>query len=98
MRHADAVLVSWLFIQVGGKRRAGRQLDPPVGELADPELRTLQIGKDRDRPSCFLLDLTNDIVARRMILMRAMVEVEAKRIRPCFEQRQDCILFDAGRS
>src|SRR5208283_3534049 len=91
VRHADAILVSWLVIQVEVERRAGRQLDQPVGELADPELRTPQIGKDRDRPPYFLLDLTNDIVARLMILMRAMAEVEANCIRPCFEQRPDCI-------
>ena len=82
MRHADAILVSWLVIQVEAERRA----------------RTMQIGKDRDRPSCFLLDPTNDIVARLMVLMRAMAEVKAKYIRPRFEQRPDYILVAAGRS
>ena len=82
MRHADAILVSWLVIQVETEQRTCRQLDRSIGERADPELRTLQIGKDRDRPSCFPLDPTNNIVARLMVLMRAMAEVRAKYIRP----------------
>ena len=98
MRHADAILVSWLVIQVETEQRTCRQLDRSIGERADPELRNPQIGKDRDRPSCFPLDPTNNIVARLMVLMRAMAEVKAKYIRPRFEQRPDYILVAAGRS
>jgi hypothetical protein len=98
MRHADAILVSWLVIHVETERRTCSQLDRSIGERADPELRTLQIGKDRDRPSCFLLDPTNNIVARLMVLMRTMAKVRAKYIRPRFEQRPDFILVAAGRS
>ena len=74
------MLVSLACDSVEAERRAGRQLDRSVGEPADSEFRTLQIGKDRDRPPCFLLELTNDTVARLMILMRAIAEVRAKRI------------------
>ena len=93
MRHADAILVSWLVIHVETERRTCRQLDRSIGERADPELRTLQIGKDRDRPSCSLPGPTNDIVARLMVLMRVMAEVKAKYIRPRFEQRPDRVLI-----
>jgi hypothetical protein len=43
-----------------------------------------------------LLDPTNDIVARLMVLMRAMTEVKAKYVRPGFEQRPDHLLIAAG--
>ena len=79
MRHANAILVSWLVIQVETEQRTCRQLDRSIGERADPELRTLQIGDQRERAAELFLDRPGEDGAARVLVVRAVREVEADR-------------------
>ena len=61
MRQLDSLPRSpGVGFEVEHERVARRDLDLALGEGSDPELRSLQIGKDADRPADFLLDFAND--------------------------------------
>src|SRR5436309_1916643 len=57
--------------------------------LADPHLRPLKIGDDRDRPFDFLRDLAHDLHQLRVVLVRPVREVEARGIHPGARQLED---------
>ena len=56
MRQIDARRVAGLRIVVEREGLAERQLLLAVGEFADAQLRSLQVGEDADRPADRFLD------------------------------------------
>ena len=58
-----------------------------VREPPDPQLWTLQVGEDRNRPAGFPLDRADDVVTRLMVLVAAMAEIKAKHVGTGVEQR-----------
>ena len=56
------------------------QQDARLVELADAELRALEVGDQRERLPGLLLDLAHDGRARRVVFVRAVREVEADRV------------------
>ena len=76
-------------VEVEAERFALGEPYRAVREPPDPQLWTLQVGEDRDRPAGFLLDRAHDVVARLMLLVAAMAEVEAEHVGPGLEQGAD---------
>jgi len=72
--------------------------DRTLGQAADPQLRSLQVGENGDGAPGVLLDRSDDVVALLMVLMTPMAEVEAEHVGPGFEQRPDHLRTGACRS
>ena len=64
MRQIDALRVSGRRVEVEPERLPRLQMHPPAAEAADPQLRSLHVGQDADRPAGLLLE-------SRIIAMRA---------------------------
>ena len=56
---------------------AGLELDLAVGELADADLRTLQVGHDRDFAAELARNLAHELGALHVILRCAVREIQA---------------------
>jgi hypothetical protein len=67
-------------------------------ERADAQLGTLQVGKDRDRPSDLFFDRANRFNARGVILVGAVAEIQPKDINAGLNQRGDLVACRAGRT
>ena len=67
-----------------------------LGQAADPQLGSLQVGQDDGTPG-LLLDRAHDVVALLMLLVAAMAEVEAEHVGPGLEQRPDHVRAGARR-
>ena len=65
---------------------------PRLVEIADAELGPLQIGDQRERPADLVLDLAHDLRPRRVILVRAVREVEADRVDARVDERADRVM------
>ena len=53
-----------------------------LGEVADPDLRALEVGDDRDRPLDLLRDLAHDLHPLRVVLVRPVREVQPRGVHP----------------
>ena len=65
MRQRRAPCVAGRRIEVEAKAAAGGDLGPAGGEVAEPELRPLQVGEDADRPAGIGLDLPDVVESCR---------------------------------
>ena len=97
MRDADARGIARRPVQVETEALAAREFGPPAGEFADPELRSLEIGQDPDRPADLRFDCADHGVAHAMVRAAAVAEIEAKHIGAGLEQRADGRRVRAGR-
>lgn len=52
----------------------------PLTQRADPELRPLQVGEDRNGASDRTFKRADDFNARSVVSVRAMAEIEAKNV------------------
>ena len=59
MRQLDPLARSRRRLRIEHEDVAGRDLDLAAGESSDPELRSLKIGEDADRPAELLLDVAD---------------------------------------
>jgi len=62
------------------------QGDAPVLEGADPQLGSLQVDDDADRPPGLLLDPPDQVVALLVILMGSVAEIEPEHVGSRLEQ------------
>ena len=76
-------------------RVAVGELDVRV-EIADPELRPLQVGDQGDRPAGGGLGLAHELRAPRMVLPRPVREVEARSVHPGRDQRGERLRVRRG--
>ena len=83
---ADMAGIARGRIEIEPKRLADRQLDPTLPEAADSELGPLQVGDDSDRPPGGLFHDADRPVALGVLLVAAVGEVEAERVRTRFVQ------------
>ncbi len=86
------------FIEIKPEGRAIFQHNRTFGKAADPDLRPLQVGENGDGPAAFLLQLADDLIARRMVRMVAVAEIEAEYIRPRKMHGLDRFRIGAGRA
>ena len=59
---------------------AGKRLLWTAGQATDAQLGALQIGENGDRPTRLSLNCAHDIVARLMLVMGAVAEIEAEHV------------------
>ena len=74
---ADARRIAALAFGVEDERGAGHELDLAVGEPADANLRTLQVGHDRDFATECARNLANERGKLHVILRCAVREIQA---------------------
>ena len=86
MRQRRAAPVAGLPIEVETKVIAGSELDPTLGERAEAQLWSLQIGQDADRPSGGALDRSDRLEAGSVVVMSAVAEIQPEDIDPGLEQ------------
>ncbi|MOA32648.1 hypothetical protein D3C78_1538860 [compost metagenome] len=89
MRQVDAGAVARGGIAVEHEYIARAHRDLAGGEGADAQLRALQVGQDRDRAASFGLDLAHGIVARAVVFVRAVAEVQPEHVGARLEQFAD---------
>ena len=65
----------------------GLQRDLAVGEGPDPQLGALEVHEDADRAPALLLDRANHLVARPVLLVGAVAEIEAGDVHPSVDER-----------
>ncbi len=75
------------WIDVEAERFAIGEPYRAIREPPDPQLWTLQVGEDRNRPAGFPLDRADNVVTRLMVLVAAMAEIKAKHVGTGVEQR-----------
>jgi len=73
------------------ERRAGHELDRPLGEGPEAEFWSLQIGEDADRSSCYAFYSSDRRKPGAVIFMRTMAKIEPEDIDARLEQRADPI-------
>src|SRR6185437_9515612 len=79
---ADARRVAELAARVENEPRAGHELDLAFRELADADLRTLEVGHDRDLAALRARDLADELRALDVVGAAAMREVEPHDVDP----------------
>ena len=67
------------------------QLQWPLGEGAQSQLRALQVHQDGDRMLVFFLQRAQEVDALAMVVLRAVAEVQAKDIGAGLEQRAQAL-------
>ena len=68
----------------------------PSREGADAQLRALQVEQDADRPADLLLDRADHLGRARVVLVRAVAEIEAEDVDAGLEQRLDPLVRRGG--
>jgi hypothetical protein len=96
MRHADARGVAGRGAEIQTQAVAGLQPDLAVGELAQPELGSLQVGQDRERTTDEHLRLPHRGDGAGMVGMGAMAEVDPEDVGPGERQRPHLVDAAAG--
>src|SRR3954467_13353566 len=86
----------WGRVEVEADPITFLQRDWPLGQAADPQFRPLQVGEDRDGPPGLSFDRADDVVARLVLRVAAVAEVEAEHVRSGLEQRPDHLRAGAG--
>ena len=80
------------------RRRASPRSPAPswtgAGELADPQLRALQVGDQRERTAGALLRLANEPRALGVVRVRSVREVQPRRIHAGRDERVDTAAED----
>ena len=93
-----AVPVAGRRIEIEAEPVAGGELDRAVGEIAEPQLRTLQIGENADRPSGLRLDAADVLEQRALLVVAAMAEIQPENVDPGVEQRAQPLAAGARRA
>jgi hypothetical protein len=86
MRQEHAGVVAQRFIVVEGEDLAGNEVDLALGELADAQLWSLQIGENADRAAHFLFDIAQAAHEFAHEIMAGMAHVDAEHVGTGFEQ------------
>src|SRR5262245_58849210 len=92
--HARAV--AGTILQIETKGLAALDLRFAAAQLADADLGTLQIHQDADRPARLFLDLADQGMARAVILVGAMAQIEPENIDTGMEQGEELLAGRAG--
>ena len=87
MRQRRTVPVAGLAIEIEAKAVAGGELDPALGEAAEAQLWSLQIGQNADRPARRALNRPDRLEASSVILVRTVAEIQPEHIDTGLEQR-----------
>jgi hypothetical protein len=98
MRQVDPGRIAGLGIVVEREGLASRQHLLAVGELADAQLRPLQIGQDADRTADLFLDGAYAADQRAHQLMVGVAHIDAEDIGAGFEQLLQHLLGRGGRT
>ena len=98
MGQMDAGLIAGCRIIVERKRLARNQINRAVLEPPDPELGSLQVRQDADRPPEFGLDTADSLNERAHQIVIGMAHIDAEDIGACLEEPADHRLFRGGRS
>ena len=72
-------------IEVEAERLRRRELDRPRSKGTEPQLGSLQVSQDADRPPGRAFDLPDCLEPGAMVVMRAMTEIEAEDVDPGLE-------------
>ena len=94
----EPVLITRLVVEVETKRLARGQADTTLVETTDAQFRSLQVGDHADRTFRRRFHGAHRLVALGMLFVRAMGEVEAKRVGPGIEQGLDAVRRRTRRS
>ena len=89
VRQLDAARVARRLVAVEYEHRIGLEFDASLGELADAQFRSLQVGQDRGRPAVFLFQAADRLDHADLRCLVAMAHVDAKRVGAGFEQLGD---------
>ena len=99
MRQCGARLVARLVaVEVEPERCSRFELDRPVGEGANAQLRALQIEQHADRPAQIALDRADDVQTLLVVVVRSVAEVEPEDVGAGVEQRFDGFAIRARRA
>jgi hypothetical protein len=98
MWQADAPPIALGCVAVQNEFLSGDERHLALFELADAQLRSLQVGKDRDRPAELAFGRAHQLVTFLMIGVRAVAEVEAEYIGAGIEQCLDHVETGTGRA
>src|SRR3712207_1290341 len=93
VRQVDPCAVAGCRVEVEPERPTRLERHGPAGEGADAELGALQVGEGADRPPGVALDFPDGFVARLMVGMAAVAEVQPEHVGTGLEQSPD----DLGR-
>ena len=97
MRQEYPRRVTRLVLVVQGEGLAGLELGRAVLEFADPELGTLQVGKDADRAADLVFDPADLFHQRAHQRVVGVAHIDAEDVGAGLEQRLDHMLFGRGR-
>ena len=86
MRQIDPGGITGRRITVEGEGLADFERLLAVGEFPHPQLRSLEIGQDADRPPDTLLDRANPLYQRAHELMVGMAHIDAESVGTCLEE------------
>ena len=89
MRQRRAAPVTGLLVEVNAEGFASLEPDRALGEAAQPQLWSLQIGEDAYRTSRGAFNFADRGETVLVVLVGSMAEVEPEYVHPCFEQIPD---------
>ena len=89
VRQENAFAVAERLIAIELENRPGRQLDAPGVEIADAELRALQIGEDADRMAMARRAGAHGVVKRFGPIVRRVADVDAEDVNAGNEKTLD---------
>ena len=92
------VSVAWLVVVVQREGLAGLQRLLALGELADPQLRSLEIGEDADRAADRLLHRADAADQRSHQFVVGMAHVDAEDVRASLEELLQHVLAGGCRA
>jgi hypothetical protein len=89
MRQLHAAVVAGRLVGIEREALAVLELRGAFGERAEPQLRSLQIDKDADRPAVAALDIANGLHQLTHLVVRGVAHVDAEHVRTGLEQLPD---------
>jgi hypothetical protein len=98
MRQCGAAPIALCRIEIEAESVAGGDLDRAVGEIAEPELRALQIGENADRPSGLRFDAPDFLEQHTLLVVAAMAEIQPENVHSGLEQRAQPVAAGARRT
>ncbi|MNO85104.1 hypothetical protein D3C76_764660 [compost metagenome] len=98
VRQVDPASIAGRGVEVQTQGLAAHQLYLAFGELADPQLRPLQVHEDAQRVVQLAFDFADPLVTHGVVAVLAVAEVQAKDVHPGFDQLTDVIDAAGGRA